>query len=112
MGDIVVYTVCGYQWAGLFYDFYMCNEETWSNAKIQSGMCPRQVKAMNNLLIRGVVRHNVRRSLVVYGCQATDVYSYMNNFTMTLNGAKYWFYNIFLGPVPQNVKLLWQTSFI
>lgn len=40
------------------------------NAKTQSGMCLRQVKAMNNLLIRGVVRHNVRRSLVVYGCQA------------------------------------------
>lgn len=50
--------------------FYMRNEETWSNAKIQSGMCPRQVKAMKKLLIRGVVRHNVRRSLVVYGCQA------------------------------------------
>lgn len=65
MGGIVVYTVRGYQWAGLFYVIYTCKEETWSNAKIH-----RQVKAMNNLLIRGVVRQNVRRSLVVYGCQA------------------------------------------
>lgn len=66
-------------------------------------MCPRQVKTRNNLLIRGVVRYNVRRSLVVCGCQAnsTDVHfcshshMYINYFTMALIVAKYWFYIVF-----------------
>lgn len=70
MGDIVYIYGAAISGQDCFTFFYMRNEETWSNAKIQSGMCPRQVKAMKKLLIRGVVRHNVRRSLVVYGCQA------------------------------------------